>query len=150
MAGEGGGCLARALGQAGRGLGPARVVGRSPGHNKVAEREVKNIDGGSVGWTRSGVPIDLSTRRRPTFFICLSSTRHREVVQNPHSVIYSTPLASQNSWSTRPTPLAAQNSYSVRPQPLAAQNSWYDQPLLRPSLERGLGGLAVQNNRYAL
>ena len=91
MTGEGGGRLARALGQAGRGLGPARVVGRSPGHNKLAEGEVKNTDGGSVGWTRSGVPIDLSTRRRPTFFICLSSTCHLKVVQNPHSVYYSIP-----------------------------------------------------------
>ena len=69
MAGDGGGRLARALGRAGRGGAAAHQgCGRSPGHNKLAEREVKNTAGGSVGWARSGMPIDLSTRRRPTFF----------------------------------------------------------------------------------
>ena len=105
QAGEGSGRLARAFGRAGRGAGARQgslVVSR------LAEREVKNTAGGSVGRARGGVPIYLSTRRRPTFFGGLNSIRHRKVVQDPHSVYY----------------------YSG------------------PSLERGLGGLAVPNNRY--
>ena len=70
MAGDGGGRLARPSGeQAGRRAGAHQGCGRSPGHNKLAEREVKNTAGGSVGWARNGMPIDLSTRRRPTFFL---------------------------------------------------------------------------------
>ena len=41
----------------------------------------KNTAWGSVGRARSGVPKDLST---PDVF-CLSSTRHRKVVQNPQA-----------------------------------------------------------------